>query len=141
MKWLRSIPLFGIILVVYNVLLLSNDPNAALIRPLFSIPLASGTAAAVAVRDLILVFAVIMLYLEMLKATRTGSATILDHGLSMAAFVVFLVEFIAVPGCGTATFLVLMLMSLVDVVAGFTISIVAARRDLAVGGDIGHTGA
>jgi hypothetical protein len=46
--------------------------------------------------------------------------------------VLFLVEFIVAPGAGTATFLLLTLMALLDVIAGFSISIFAARRDFAI---------
>jgi hypothetical protein len=43
---------------------------------------------------------------------------------------VFLVEFIVVPAAGTAVFALLGLMSLIDVMAGYAISIAVARRDL-----------
>ena len=58
----------------------------------------------------------------------------LDHTFSMLVFVGFLIEFLMVADCGTSTFFVLMLMSLLDVISGFTVSIVAARRDFAIGG-------
>ena len=51
----------------------------------------------------------------------------------MLVFIAFLIEFLMVPAAGT-TFLVLALMSLLDVIAGFSISIFAARRDMAIGG-------
>jgi hypothetical protein len=54
---------------------------------------------------------------------------VLDHTLSTLVFVAYLVEFLTVQGCGTSTFFVLGLMALLDVISGFTVSIVAARRD------------
>jgi hypothetical protein len=68
----------------------------------------------------------------MLKATRTGTASVIEHSLSVLVFVAFLVEFIVVPGAGTPTFMILTVMAFLDVVAGFSISIFAARRDLAI---------
>jgi hypothetical protein len=38
-----------------------------------------------------------------------------------------------VPYCATASFFFLMVMSLIDVVAGYSVSILAARRDFSVG--------
>ena len=38
------------------------------------------------------------------------------------------------PGFGTGTFLIITLMALVDVVAGYSISILTARRDMTFGG-------
>jgi len=81
--------------------------------------------------------AAVLLYFEILKATRYSSGAIIDHALSMVVFVIFLVEFIVVPGAGTATFMILTLMALLDVVAGFTVTISTARRDIAFGGDHG----
>ena len=87
--------------------------------------------------DLLLAFGVLMLYLEVFKSTNTGMQSVVDHALSMAVFVIFLVEFLVVEACGTSTFFILGLMSLVDVVAGFTVSIAGARRDFTYGGQ-GH---
>ena len=69
---------------------------------------------------------------EIIKAARLGAGTIVDHMLSTATFIVALVEFLLVPFCGTAAFFFLMIMSLIDVVAGYTVSILTARRDLSV---------
>ena len=56
----------------------------------------------------------VALYVEMLKSTRTGTSSVIEHSLSVLLFVVFLIEFIVVPGAGTATFLLLTLMSLLS---------------------------
>ena len=61
-------------------------------------------------------------------------ASVVDHTLSTGVFIALVVEFLTVAECGTSTFFILALMALIDVVAGFTVSIVAARRDFAVGG-------
>ncbi len=50
----------------------------------------------------------------------------------MLTFCVALVEFIVLKGFSTSAFFLLTAMCLFDVVAGYTISIVSARRDLAV---------
>jgi hypothetical protein len=64
------------------------------------------------------------------KATRSTSKEIINHGLSMLLFVIALIEFIVLKGFATSTFFFLTLFTLFDVVAGYTISIVAAEHDL-----------
>jgi hypothetical protein len=70
---------------------------------------------------------------EVVKATRTTSNEIINHGLSMLVFVIALIEFITLKGFATTPFFMIMFMTLFDVVAGYTISIVAAEHDLGLG--------
>jgi hypothetical protein len=128
----KAFPLFIIPLVAYNLLLLTGDVQAALSSELFSVDLISGAVWSFSVHDAFVVGGVLILYFEIFKSTRTGIASVLDHTLSTVVFVVFLVEFLTVSACGTSTFFVLGLMALLDVIAGFTVSIVAARRDFGV---------
>jgi hypothetical protein len=75
----------------------------------------------------------IMLFVEVVKATRTTSREIINHALAMLTFVVALVCFITLKGFSTSVFFMLMAMTLFDVIAGYTISIVAAEHDLGLG--------
>jgi hypothetical protein len=68
----------------------------------------------------------------MVKATRTGRGEILNHAFSTLTFVAALVEFLLLKGFATTAFFLLAAMCLFDVVAGYTISIVSARRDFSV---------
>jgi hypothetical protein len=54
--------------------------------------------------------------------------------LSTALFVVFLIEFLLAGAAASSVFFLLMVMAIVDVVAGFTISITGAGRDVTMGG-------
>lgn len=126
---LRAIPLFVIPLAVYNLMMLSGAIPSSLASGLFSVSLISGAQWGFSVHDAFIATGVLILYFEIFKATGTGAASVLDHTLSTLVFVVFLVEFLTVPACGTSTFFVLGLMALLDVISGFTVSIVAARRD------------
>ena len=132
MAMLSAIPLFAYLLVAINGVILFGDA-AALTTQLFSIDLISGARWSATLGDLFIALGVVALYIELFKATRTGTATVIDHALSMLVFIVFLVEFLVVAKAGSSTFAILGLMSLLDVLAGFTISIVAARRDFALG--------
>ncbi len=128
-----AIPLFAVMLVVYNINMLFGDINATLPSHLYSLGLPSGAQWHFSVSDLYIILGVLTLYIEIFKSTRTGVASVIDHSLSMVVFIVFLVEFLVVQACGTSTFFILMLMALLDVVAGFTVTIVGARRDFTVG--------
>lgn len=134
MKYIYYFPLLAIILVTYNILMLSGgmiQANPDMIR----IPLmANDEAMYLKLGDILVMLGIVLLYFEILKSTRSSKATIIDHALSMLTFVVFLVEYIVVAGAGTATFMILTLMSLFDVIAGFTITISTSRRDISLGG-------
>jgi hypothetical protein len=128
----KAIPLFAIALIVYNVLMLTGNIGETLAAELFAVDLMSGARWSFSVHDAFVVAGVLFLYFEIFKSTRTGVASVLDHTLSTLVFIVFLVEFLTVSGAGTSTFFILALMSLLDVISGFTVSIVAARRDFGV---------
>lgn len=128
----RAIPLFVLPLIAYNLLMLTGDVQASLSSELFSVNLISGALWQFSVHDAFIVAGVLILYFEIFKSTRTGISSVLDHTLSTVVFVVFLIEFLTVAACGTSTFFILGLMAMIDVIAGFTVSIVAARRDFGV---------
>ncbi|MEM7600508.1 MAG: hypothetical protein AAF357_03720 [Verrucomicrobiota bacterium] len=136
MKLLLQIPLLGIILVIFNVVILNNPlalrPDAAAV---FTLPLPSGVPWEATVSDLLIIAGVVLLYLELFKATRTSVGAIVEHIFSLLVFLVFLVQFIVYPPAANSTCVILMLLALLDVVGGFTISISTARRD------VGFTGA
>ncbi len=83
--------------------------------------------------DALIIAGVILLYLELFKATRTSVGAIIEHVFSLLVFLVFLVQFIVYPPAANSTCVILMLLALLDVVGGFTISISTARRDFGVG--------
>ena len=129
---LRVFPLFAILLLVFNIIALSaSNVNDLLDNELLRISLPSGTVI-FKISDLLITLGALLLYVELFKATRTSTSSVVDHAMSMVIFVIFLIEFIMVKGCGNSTFMIVMLMSLLDVVAGFSITIVAARRDFAM---------
>jgi hypothetical protein len=108
--------------------------GAFLNQVLWQITLMSGAIWRFTGNDLLISLAVIFLYLELFKATKTSTASILDHGLSLAVFITFLLEFALVAEVGNSAFMIIMLIALLDVVAGFTITISTARRDFGFGG-------
>jgi len=75
---------------------------------------------------------IVLLGIEVVKATRMGIRGLMDHILSMVLFIVMLVEFLLVARAGTSTFFILMVISLVDVLAGFIITARTAQRDIQI---------
>ena len=128
--YLIGFPLLLIPFVLYNMVAFLLDMEFT--TPLFSVPLLSGRSMAVSTGDLLVLLGIVLLYLEILKATRFASRAIMDHILSFVLFVVMIIEFVAVPRAATSTFLMLMALSCVDVLGGFTITIRTAQRDIAV---------
>ena len=124
---LVNIPMLFYLFVLYNVLSFTLNPTMT--DPLFQVGVNSGGVVAFTWGDLWVVLGIVGLFVELVKSTRSTNPSIFEHGLSMGLFVLFLLEFLLIKQAGTSTFLILTLMQLLDVVAGFTISISTARRD------------
>jgi len=93
------------------------------------IPMVNGVWT-VTLGDLMLMLGLLMLFFETLKATRPAVRAIANHLASTAVFIAYLIEFILVGQAANSIFFFLMVMSLFDVAAGFTISIRTASRDI-----------
>ncbi|HEY7690609.1 MAG TPA: hypothetical protein VH835_18055 [Dongiaceae bacterium] len=126
--YLIAFPLLLIPFALYNMVafLLSMKFE----ERLFSIPLLSGASMPVSTGDMLVILGIMLLYLEVLKATRLSSKAIMDHVLSFVLFIVMIIEFIAVGRAATSTFLILTTLSFVDVIGGFTVTIRTAQRDI-----------
>lgn len=124
-------PLLILPFLIYNVVAFFSgmDPTVWGTQ-LFTVPMVSGVPWTLTAGDLMLVFGLGCLFFEMLKSTNSGRSSIVEHMLSTVVFVIFLVEFLLVGYCASSTFFLLMIMALLDVVAGFSISITAAGRDV-----------
>ncbi len=132
-----ALPLLALPVLVYNILALTLKGGFAaayakdqLSAQVFAIPMTSGVVWPVSLSDLILAGALVVLFVEMLKSTSSQKVAIVSHSLSMVLFVICLVEFLMAPAFGTSTFFLLMLMVLLDVLAGFIVTIASARRDV-----------
>jgi hypothetical protein len=137
---LIAIPLLVIPVILYNIVVLSGlggggmaAADEALRQSMFSIPMASGASWKVGVGDMILFLALILLFFELLKSTSSQKVAIVNHALSMILFVVCLVEFLLIRGFATSTFFLITTMVMLDVLAGFIVTIIAARKDLDFG--------
>ena len=136
MRTLLAIPLNVVLLFLYNVLVFTSSPDNYLPDETvlaFTIP-SSGAKLTITWNILFVLAGICILYIEILKATRGTTQALLDHTLSLCVFVVFLIEILTMRQMGSATFLILTLLALVDVIAGFTVSLSTARRDITIEG-------
>lgn len=126
------IPLLIIPLILYNLGIAGVFGGGA--HPwgeqIFSLSMMSGGTWSMTIADLMIVVALVLLFIEIMKSTRTSNVSVIDHLLSTLVFVTFLVEFLLVGAAATSLFFVLMAIALLDVLAGFSVSIRAASRDV-----------
>lgn len=139
------IPLMLLPVMVYNVMAFSGQTFASvdfvrqrLEQDFMSVPMASGTTWDISPGALLIAFSLLMLFFELLKSTGTGRAAVINHAFSMLIFIVCLVEFLLLGAFATSIFFLITLMTLLDVMAGFIVTIASARRDFGVDGGFGE---
>jgi hypothetical protein len=133
---LRAIPLIALAFILYNVVVLfagSGPPDEILQRRIFTMPMLHDAVWVFTWGDFLILVTLALLFAELLKATYTSTASLIDHGISMMVFVACLIEFLLVRQAATSVFFFITFATLIDVVAGYTIGIRTARRDLQIG--------
>ncbi len=137
----QMFPLLAISLIVFAVLALTGAVGTSTVpwyeMSFIQLPMVSGDIWDVTWGDLFLLASMGLLFVELLRSTKTGSESIMNHALSVVVFVVALLLFIIVEGFGNSVFFLFMSMTFLDFMAGFIVTTVTARRDLAVGGGVG----
>lgn len=135
--YLLGFPLLLITFAVYNIVAFLM-PGVSWTTTLFSVHMVSGADWTMSASDLLITLAILLLAGEVVKSTRIGVRTIVDHSLSLVLFLGMLVEFLLVKATATGTFFLLLVISFVDVIAGFAVTLRSAQRDLTVEGVGGH---
>ena len=137
-----ALPLLALPVLAYNLIALtltggfsSQEAAIRMSEPMASIVMSNGAQWPVNLGDLLLLVGLIVLFIELLKSTTSRRTAIVNHALSMLLFVVCLVELLLAPAFATSTFFLLGVMVLLDVLAGFIVTIVSARRDVDFGQD------
>lgn len=141
-----AFPLLAIIVLIYNIVAMATlagglhavDASGQLGQQLFTIRMTSNGVWPVSLGDLLLVAGLVLLFVELLKSTTSRQVAIINHSLSMILFIICLVEFLLFQAFATSTFFLITLMVLLDVLAGFIVTIVSARRDIDFAGNGGQ---
>ena len=133
-----AFPLLALPVLIYNLVTFATGAGSLqaasqLQGRVFAIPMASGGMWDVTLGDLLIAVSLVILFIELLKSTTSRKIAIINHSLSMILFIVCLVEFLLAPAFGTSVFFLLTVMVLLDVLAGFIVTIVTARRDVDFG--------
>jgi hypothetical protein len=124
-------PLLLVPFAIYNIIAFIT-PGVGWTTPVTTVHMMSGQDWVLTWEDLLLAFAILLLAVEIIKSTRMGVRSIVDHVLAMALFIVMLVEFLLVQRAGTSTFFLLTMIGLVDVLVGFIVSIRSSQRQVEV---------
>src|SRR5262245_20990685 len=131
MMYLIGFPLLLIPFAIYNMIAFLT-PGLNWTDPVHSFSLISGATWSITTEDILLTIAVLLLPVEIYKATKVGVRSVIDHILSMALFIAMLIEFLLVKQAGTSTFFILMMISVVDVLGGFIVTLRTAQRDMTI---------
>ena len=131
---IKNFPLLLIIVVLFNGFVFLT--NGVLDAEIFRLTMVSGVEWVFTHSDLFITGALFLLFIELIKATRTDKSSLVDHALSTLVFIGCLVEFLLVKQAAHSTFFIITLITLIDVVAGYSITISAARRDFGVGDNL-----
>lgn len=136
-------PLILVPVLTYNIWAFgataANNGDGAAVRAHLdtawvTMPMASGATWIISFGDVMVLLALILLFVELLKSTSTGTAAIFNHALSMLVFIICLVEFLLHPAFATSVFFIILVMALLDVLAGVVVTIISARRDVEFAG-------
>ena len=127
---LTNVPLLIVPFIVYNIQIFFGGGVSVWDSNVLQLNMISGETWTMSMGDLMVSMGLFLLFFEIIKATRVGANTIIDHLLSTFVFIAFLVEFLLVAEAAHSVFFILMMIALVDVLAGFTVSIRSATRDV-----------
>jgi hypothetical protein len=124
-------PLLLLPFAIYNMIAFLT-PGVSWTAPVTTVHMMSGQDWVLTWEDLLIAFSIILLWVEIVKSTRIGMRGVMEHVLAMVLFVGMLVEFLLVQRAGTSTFFLLMMIALVDVLAGFIVSIRSSQRQVEI---------
>ena len=137
LKILTIFPLLAIPAIIFILITVISGGDGWISQPAIQVSMPTNRLLVLAHGDLFVITSLIVLFIEVVKSVRTEAIEIINHGLSVLVLVICLLLFITNASFENAPFLLLVLMSLFDVVAGITITTVSARRDFG-GGTAGH---
>jgi hypothetical protein len=134
----RAVPLIVFALFLYNAIVFLGGnaaPAEILAKPILNIAMLHDTILVFTLGDLVVLLVLALLFVELLKSTYTAAVSLIDHGLSMLVFIACLIEFLLVKQAASSVFFFITVASLIDVIAGYTIGIRTAKRDLQIGSE------
>jgi hypothetical protein len=129
--FILGFPLLLVPFAIYNIVAFLM-PGVSWSGVLLTVHMHSGAGWTLSAGDVLVAFAVLLLCGEMTKAARISARNVVDHALSLLLFLGMFAEFILVRQAAAATFFLLLVISFVDVIGGFVVTLHSAQRDLTV---------
>jgi hypothetical protein len=131
--FMLGFPLLLVPFAIYNIVAFLM-PGVTWTGTVTTVHMVSGADWSMSAGDMLITLAILLLFGEIMKSTRIGIRTVVDHALSLVLFLGMLVEFLLVKQAATATFFLLLAVSFIDVLGGFAVTLRSAQRDLTVEG-------
>jgi hypothetical protein len=133
--FMLGFPLLLIPFAIYNMIAFLM-PGVSWTGTIITVHMMSGGDWTMSAGDMLVALGIVVLFGEVMKSTRIGIRTVVDHALSLVLFLGMLVEFLLVKQAASATFFLLLVISFIDVLGGFAVSLRSAQRDLTVEGTL-----
>jgi hypothetical protein len=130
--FILGFPLLVIPFAIYNMIAFLT-PGVLWTSEVLKLVMTSGAEFILTAGDVLIAFSLLILFVEVLKATRMSRRTIMDHVLSMMLFIALLVEFLLVKQAATGTFFLLLVITFIDVIGGFSVTIRTSQRNVEIG--------
>jgi hypothetical protein len=134
--FLVGFPLLIIALAVYNMIAFLTPPPDGWGTKIYTLHLLSGVDWAVTLGDAMIGGTLLLLFIEVVKAT--GAKSIVDHFLSVLVFGGAVAEFLLVQQAANSTFAILVGICFIDVIAGLSVRMRVARRERDIQADHAH---
>ena len=131
--FMLGFPLLLIPFAIYNIIAFLM-PGVCWTGVVSTVRMMSGADWTMTAGDMLVALAIVLLCGEIMKSSRIGRRTIIDHALSLILFLGMLIEFLLVKQAATATFFLLLVVGFIDVLGGFAVTLRSAQRDLTVEG-------
>jgi hypothetical protein len=113
-------PLLLIPFAIYNIIAFLM-PSVSFSEPLVRLTLVSGAEWPISLSDVLLTLGILLLLLEVMRGARPGGKFLTDHLLALLVFGGSAAQFVMWPKFGTSTYFLLVLMAMVDFLAGIAL--------------------
>jgi hypothetical protein len=129
--FLIGFPLLIIPFAIYNIVAFLM-PGVSWSGALTHVQLVSGADWTMSAGEILIAFAILLLLLELLKSARFARRTVVDHALSVILFLGMTAEFVLVKQVAGGVFFLLLVISFIDVLSGFVVTLRSAPPEVRV---------
>jgi hypothetical protein len=129
----RAVPLLAFPLILYAAVAATMpqpEIRASLDQTFIAFWLPSGALFEVTRGHGLTLLAAGLLFLEIVKSTSPSRWVIVENVLAFLVFTFAFILFLLQPAFGTIEFALIMIMTLIDFMAGFIVMTISARRDV-----------